>query len=733
MAMTVFELLGRIAVDNTSANKGIDDTADRAGKAKEKIGDAFEKIGHAAVAAGKAIATGLAAGATAVGALVKSAVDSYSEYEQLVGGVKTLFNETELSLEDYAKSVGKSTNEALLEWADMTSGARKVMNNADEAFKTAGLSANEYMETVTSFSAALLQGLGGDADKAADIANTAIVDMSDNANKMGTDMAMIQNAYQGFAKQNYTLLDNLKLGYGGTQSEMAQLINDSGVLGDTIKVTAETVNEVSFDKIIEAIHVVQEDMGIAGATAAEAATTIEGSTKMMKAAWKNLVVGMADETADLELLVDQFVETVGVAAENILPRVEIALEGAGKLIDRLFPIIIEKIPGIINDFLPKILQSGVSILQNLIDGISNHQGTLSDTAFNALMIFIDAITEMLPQILELGVELLLTVAEGIVENLDELAASANEMVSKIVAILTEPNTLSRLLDAAVVILIAVANGIVDNLNQLTEAAVSVVVQLVEKITEDDTLEKLLDAAVQIILAISEGLIENLSLLTSATIELVSKIAEYIIEPDNLAKILDAAVDIIVALGNGLVENVLLLNEKATVLADNLASSLLKQDWGAVGGEIARLVFEGMGKLVDLQFGTNVVLSDDYDMSGPNLLDVFRGDATLGEYFGGGKDTGPIEPRRLAYEALMADGSHASGLDYVPYDGYVAELHKGEMVVPAEASKFLRSSGVSVSNVDIVQLLEQILYALQDGGFSLNINNREFARMVKAVT
>ena len=435
MAMTVFELLGRIALDNTSANKGIDDTTGRAEKAKEKIGDAFEKIGHAAVVTGKAIATGLAAGATAVGALVKSSVDGYAEYEQLVGGVETLFKDSSSKVREYAA----------------------------EAYNSAGLSANEYMSTVTSFSASLLQGLGGNTEAAAEAANKAIVDMSDNANKMGTDMALIQNAYQGFAKQNYTMLDNLKLGYGGTATEMARLINESGVLGDTIEVTADTVNEVSFDKIIEAIHVVQEDMGIAGATAAEAATTIEGSTKAMQAAWKNLVTGMADETADLELLVDQFVETAGTAAENILPRVEIALEGAGKLIDKLFPIIIEKVPTIINDFLPKILQSGVSIVQNLIAGIRKNKSTISATALEASLTFVNAIGTMLPQILELGVELLLTLADGICENLDELSETAGEMVGKIVETLTDGETLSRLFEASAKIVLALVEGITNEL------------------------------------------------------------------------------------------------------------------------------------------------------------------------------------------------------------------------------------------------------------------------------
>ncbi len=236
----VYKIMG----DNSDLAKALDNVGNMAEKAVVSI----SKIGLAA--------TGAAA--AGIGILSKKAIECYADYEQLTGGVETLFKDS----------------------ADV------VMQYADNAYKAAGMSANAYMETVTSFSASLLQGLDGDTAKAAEIANQAIVDMSDNANKMGTSMDMIQNAYQGFAKQNYTMLDNLKLGYGGTQAEMARLINESGVLGDSMTVTAETVNSVSFDKIIEAIHVIQDKMEITGTTAKEASTTIQGSISAMSAAWE---------------------------------------------------------------------------------------------------------------------------------------------------------------------------------------------------------------------------------------------------------------------------------------------------------------------------------------------------------------------------------------------------------------------------------------------------------------
>ncbi len=337
----LFKILGTVAVDNSGANAALDDTTDRAEKSHGKISEAFGKVGSAALNVGKVVGAGLGVAATAIGALTKQALDGYSEYEQLAGGVETLFKDS----------------------------ANTVKAYADNAYKTAGLSANDYMSTVTSFSASLLQGLNGDTAKAAEIANRAITDMSDNANKMGTDMSMIRNAYQGFAKQNYTMLDNLKLGYGGTQAEMARLINDSGVLGEAMKVDAESVKNVSFDKIIEAIGVVQDRLGITGTTASEAASTIEGSAKSIGAAWKNLLAGLGKEDADLSGLIDQFVEGLLIATDNMMPRIKKILGGMSQAIGKLMPIISEQIPSMLRDLLPGLIEGAVSLLNGLVSAL----------------------------------------------------------------------------------------------------------------------------------------------------------------------------------------------------------------------------------------------------------------------------------------------------------------------------------------------------------------------------
>lgn len=281
------------------------DNWDKAGEAIEKMAD---RVKTAISAITTIAASAVATASTAITAIVSQSTAAYANYEQLAGGVETLFKGS----------------------------ADKVKAYANAAYKTAGISVNKYMETVTSFSASLLQGLGGDTEKAADLANQAIIDMSDNANKMGTDISMIQNAYQGFAKQNFVLLDNLKLGYGGTQAEMARLINKSGVLGDTIEVTAETVNDVSFDKIIEAIHVIQTEMGLTGTTAAEAADTISGSAGSMKAAWENLMVEIAKDDGNISQKIDEFAASAETAFNNAYSRIsQVVSNIANLIIDKL--------------------------------------------------------------------------------------------------------------------------------------------------------------------------------------------------------------------------------------------------------------------------------------------------------------------------------------------------------------------------------------------------------------
>ena len=275
----------------------------------------FAVVGDAAVNAAKMATAAVGAATAAVSALTVSAVKSYSEYEQLVGGIETLFGARGAkTVQEYADSVGKTVSEVRDQYETLMEAQDLAMENAANAYATAGMSANEYMSTITSFAASLKQSTENEVE-AAEAANTAVIDMADNANKMGTSMELIQNAYQGFAKQNYTMLDNLKLGYGGTKEEMERLLAD-----------AEALSGVKYDignlsDVYAAVHVIQTELGITGTTAKEASTTIEGSVNSAKAAWSNLVTGLADDNQDLSGLMDSFVSSAMTAADNILPRV----------------------------------------------------------------------------------------------------------------------------------------------------------------------------------------------------------------------------------------------------------------------------------------------------------------------------------------------------------------------------------------------------------------------------
>ena len=329
--MNVFDLVAKISLDDSEYNSGVNKAQGTFSKLASGVGNGLKTVAKVGAAA-------VSAGAAGVAALTKMGVEGYAQYEQLTGGIATMFEDLSWDVEQYA-------------------------NNA---YKTAGLSANAYMETVMGFSASLTQSLvasEGNIARAADLADQTVTDMSDNANKMGTSMEMIQNAYNGFAKGNFTMLDNLKLGYGGTQEEMKRL------LADAEKLSGVKYDISSFADITEAIHVMQVEMGIAGTTATEAASTIEGSLAMMKGSWENLVVGMADENANAEVLIDNFVESTAMAAQNLMPRIEQTIKGIGSLIENLAPIISDALPVLIESVLPSLLSAGINLIAGIVSGI----------------------------------------------------------------------------------------------------------------------------------------------------------------------------------------------------------------------------------------------------------------------------------------------------------------------------------------------------------------------------
>lgn len=427
------------------------------------------KIGSAVNTAVKASAAAVGAASAGVAALGTACINAYADYEQLVGGVETLFKDSADTIQTYA----------------------------DNAYKTAGLSANEYMETVTSFSASLLQSLDGDTEKAAAAADLAITDMADNANKMGIAMESIQDAYQGFAKQNYTMLDNLKLGYGGTKEEMQRL------LADAEKLSGVKYDLSSYADVVEAIHVIQTEMGITGTTAEEASTTIQGSVASMKAAWANLMVGMADDTQDFDLLLSNFIESIGTVADNLLPRIGVVIEGIGKLVAGLAPEIASALPTLTNELLPNLVELGVQSISALVQGIQENGDSLAAGALSIVGTLAEGIAELLPMVADTAASLAVSLADGLTESLPNIIPVAIETISTLVENLTE--NANTVIEAGIQIILALGEGLIAALPQLIETVPQIVINIANVI--NDNAPKLVDTALYLITRLAVGLVQ----------------------------------------------------------------------------------------------------------------------------------------------------------------------------------------------------------------------------------
>ena len=424
-----------------SIESALDKSAEGAGSSMgSKIASG---IGQAAKAIGAATTTAIAKGGAALTSLTKNVIGTFAEYEQLSGGVETLFK----------------------------NGADTVKAFADQAYKSAGLSANEYMSTVTTFSASLIAGLKGDTKKAAVIADMAVIDMADNANKMGTSIESIQFAYAGFAKQNYTMLDNLKLGYGGTQAEMVRLINDSGVLNKKI----ESMDGISFDTIISAIHKVQENLGIAGATAEEAEGTIEGSMNSMKAAWKNLLTGMG--RGNIDGLVKSFVDSISSLSKNIVEALKRALPQIVNGIRQLVKMLVPMVPPLLNELLPTIVMAVFMIVTSLFDvlpGILEAAASTMPDLVGAIMKIAEKIIGLLPAFMNAIVEMLPSV-------LPLLLSGAIKLVGLLMGHL--PEIILAIVQAMPEIVTTIEQTLLDNLPILIEGAIQLVAGLVAALPE----------------------------------------------------------------------------------------------------------------------------------------------------------------------------------------------------------------------------------------------------------
>ena len=584
--MNLYELCVKIGADVTDVNKGIDETG-------KKTSDLGEKIKSGLATVGKAAVVGVTAAATAIGTIGTKAIQAYADYEQLVGGVETLFGTSAGSAEEYAAQTGEAVDDVRMKWASLSRAQNIIMYRAQNAFKTAGLSANEYMETVTSFAAALVSSMGGDTEAAAQRADLAITDMADNANKMGSSMESIQNAYQGFAKQNYSMLDNLKLGYGGTAKEMYRLLSDAKEIDETFDAVFSLDEkghlEANYSDIVQAIHIVQTEMGITGTTAKEAASTIQGSFGMVKAAWQNLVTGLADPEQDLGALVGNFTDSVVIAGNNLIPRIQELLPRIVEAVTSLVGTVSEQLPALLESVLPSLIEGATSLIAGLMAALPAVLAVLGDVAPTVIGILVPALIDLLPQIVQTGIDVIVSLVQGISEAMPELIPAATEAIIKIAETLTDPGNLGNLVDAALEIILALADGIIDAVPRLLEVAPKIITNLITALIEN--FPKIIESGVKLVASLSDGLIKSIPQLTAAVPKLIIGIVQGIL--DNLPQIILAGPQIILALIEGLISAIPDLVQAVPTLIKSIVDTFLNYDWGSIGSNIVSGIKNGI--------------------------------------------------------------------------------------------------------------------------------------------
>lgn len=517
----------------------IDEAADSADKSKGK----FESLGSVLKGIGAAMgAVAVAAGAAAV-SLGKEVIAAYADYEQLVGGVDTLFKESSQELQNYAAN----------------------------AYKTAGMSANDYMETVTSFSASLIQSLGGDTEKAVKYADMAITDMSDNANKMGTDMSLIQNAYQGFAKQNYTMLDNLKLGYGGTKTEMERL------LADAQAISGIEYNIDSYADVVEAIHVIQESMGIAGATAAEAEGTISGSINALQAALQNMLVGFGDADADMEMLCQNMVDALQNVIKNITPVIENMV--------KVLPTVTGALLDAFADLLPTLLQTVTDLFAQLLNTILTLLPQLIPAVVEAVMTIVQALIDNLPLLVDAAVQLVVALVEGIGMALPQLIPAAVQAIITIVEGLIA--NLPLILDAALQLIMGLAEGLLTAIPVLIEALPSIILAIVDFII--GAIPQIIQAGIELLTALVAALPEIITAIVAAIPQIIEGIITAVL--DSIPQLVQAGIDLLVALIQALPEIITTIVAAIPEIIGSIVNALINS--------IPQIVQAGVQLLVSL--------------------------------------------------------------------------------------------------------------------------------------
>lgn len=496
----LFGIIGLKGVDKTK--KDLKDTTNTAKDESSKLEKHVSKIGEIAPKVGKLAVKGVAAAGAAISTITKFAVSSYSEYEQLAGGVETLFGAQGMSLKKYAKSIGETVGQAKGKYDQLIQAQTEVMNNAKVAYKTAGMSANGYMNTITSFAAALKQSTANETE-AAKVANMAVIDMADNANKMGTNMEDIQNAYQGFSKQNYTMLDNLKLGYGGTKSEMERLLQDAE------KLTGIHYDINNLSDVYKAINAIQGKLGITGTTGEEAMKTIDGAMKMTKASWDNLLTGLADPKQAVGPLISEFTTSLGTLAKNVTPKIKEVFNALPNALIQITP----QLMNTIIDLAPSLILAAINLVAGLIGALPG----ILEPIFSELT----DIFNKIPQFLKGNAN----IVDGFLKSIDSgkpsIAVKGIEMITSLINAIV--NSLPIIIQIGAKIIDSLGSSISSNMPSFLSRFLDILIQLSQAILTN--LPILVGVGMKLIFSLVQGLMSSLPTLISKVPTIIANLAD----------------------------------------------------------------------------------------------------------------------------------------------------------------------------------------------------------------
>lgn len=581
---------------------GLKDEA--SGKAEGVASKVVGTLGKAGATVAKAVGVGVAAVGAGVAAVTGMSMNAYAAYEQNVGGIQKIFGNMGKSLEDYAAMTGQTVEQCSSKWEQLEQAQTTVLANADAAYKTAGLSANRYMEQVTGFSAALVSSLGGDTVKAAEYANTAMVDMSDNANTFGTAMDDLQNAYQGFAKQNYTMLDNLKLGYGGTKEEMQRLVKDAHAVNSAVDESS-----LSFDNIVLAIHTMQEQMQIAGTTSREAATTIEGSCNMAKAAWENWVTELSKDDADMGKLTEELLQSVETAASNIVPRVATivgtALSQLPSLVTSVGPVLGQAFVDIFTQALSSAAEAVPGPMGDILSAVSDGVDEIGERFKGLGEIW--AVGDNPLESLHLAMVYGLTLLDGDLSTLQEnITSSLPGIAGEVVPKLAEgiEMGLSFLSETAASLMTSFGGYLSENLPSIMESGLQILTGLSESIAENAGV--LTEGAANLIVGLAQGIADSLPTLIEQAPVIVQNLASAI--NDNAPILLGAGIQAIVTLALGIVQAIPTLIANIPAIFSAFVSAWSALDWLSLGRNAITFLGNGIANMAGFvrSCGTNIV-------------------------------------------------------------------------------------------------------------------------------